>query len=251
MNIRFDGRVIAVTGAGHGLGRAIARGFAAAGGQVFACDRMMDGLEETRGGQAMELDAFDLTAPGAAREWIGSIERRTGQVVDVLISNAGGVCGQVMQPVDEVAMADWNAVVDINLNASFNLCAAVAGGMKRAGRGSIVTISSRAGLKHSLTGIQAYCASKHALVGLTRQLAHELGPYGVRVNSVAPGFIPSNPASIAQFESYGPQGQQDLLRNIALRRVGEADDIANAALFLASDYAKWISGVILNVDGGT
>jgi 3-oxoacyl-[acyl-carrier protein] reductase len=250
MNIRFDNATVAITGGGHGFGRVMARDFAALGARVFTCDLSAEELAETAAGTAIQTEAFDLTAPGAARAWIGRVEAATGGPVGVLVSNAGGVRGQVMRPVEEVPEADWHGIFDINLHACFNLCAAVAPGMKAAGKGAIVTISSGAGLQRSLTGIQAYCSAKHALVGLTRQLAHEFGPHGIRVNSVAPGFIPSNPASVAQFESYGAEGQQRLLEGIALRRLGEAQDIADAALFLASDRAKWISGQVLSVDGG-
>lgn len=250
MNIRFENVVVAVTGAGHGFGRVIARDFAAMGARVFACDLSAEELAGTAGETGIATEAFDLTAPGAARDWIGRVTATAGAPIGVLVANAGGVRGQVMRPVDEVPEADWHALFDINLHACFNLCAAAAPGMKQAGRGAIVTISSGAGLQRSLTGIQAYCSAKHGLVGLTRQLAHELGPHGIRVNSVAPGFIPSNPASIAQFESYGAEGQQRLVEGIALRRLGEAQDIADAVTFLASERAKWISGQILSVDGG-
>jgi 3-oxoacyl-[acyl-carrier protein] reductase len=248
--MRFDGVTVAVTGGGHGFGRVIARDFAALGARVFACDLSAEELAETASGTAIKTEAFDLTAPGAARAWIGRVEAASGGPVGVLVANAGGVRGQVMHPVEDVPEDDWHAIFDINLHACFNLAAAVAPGMKRAGQGKIVTISSGAGLQRSLTGIQAYCAAKHGLVGLTRQLAHELGPFGINVNSVAPGFIPSNPASIAQFESYGAEGQKRLLDSIALRRVGEAQDISDAVVFLSSQMAGYISGHILSVDGG-
>lgn len=250
MSISFDGVTVAVTGGGHGFGRVIARSFAALGGRVFTCDLAAEELAQTTDGTAIQAEAFDLTAPGAARAWIGRVEAASGGPIGVLVSNAGGVGGQEMRAVDEVPEADWHAIFDINVHACFNLCASAARGMKAAGKGAIVTISSGAGLQRSLTGIQAYCSAKHALVGLTRQLAHELGPHGIRVNSVAPGFVLSNAASIAQFESYAIERQKQLLEGIALRRLGEAQDIADAVLFLASDHAKWISGQVLSVDGG-
>jgi 3-oxoacyl-[acyl-carrier protein] reductase len=122
--------------------------------------------------------------------------------------------------------------------------------MKRARTGRIVNISSGAGLAASLTGIQAYCAAKHAVVGLTRQLAHELGPFGITVNSVAPGFMRSNPASEKQWEGYGEDGQKALIERIAMRRLGTAQDIANAVVFFASDLAGFVNGQVLAVDGG-
>ena len=251
MRLDFDGVVVAVTGAGHGFGRVIARGFDSAGARVFGCDLSAAELAETAAGTGIATEAFDLTAPGAARGWIRRVEQAAGGPVGVLVCNAGGVRGQVMRPVEAVPEADWHALFDINLHAAFHLCAAAAPGMKRAGAGRIVTVSSGAGLQRSLTGIQAYCAAKHGLVGLTRQLCHELGPHGITVNSVAPGFAPTNPASVAQFESYGPEGQRRLLEGIALRRLGTAEDIANAVFFLASPMASWISGQVLSVNGGT
>lgn len=252
MNIRFDGVVVAVTGAGHGYGRAIARGFAALGARVFACDLSAGELAETaQDAGDVTTAAFDLTAEGAAADWIRGIEQAVGGPVGVLVSNAGGVRGQVMRPIEEVPEEDWHAIFDINAHAAFNLARAVAPGMKRAKSGRIVTISSGAGLKPSRTGIQAYCASKHALVGLTRQLSREFGPHGITVNSVAPGFALTNAATIRQFESYGEAGQRAMIEGISMRRLGQAEDIANAVLFLASPFASWITGQVLPVDGGS
>jgi 3-oxoacyl-[acyl-carrier protein] reductase len=122
--------------------------------------------------------------------------------------------------------------------------------MKRAGGGRIVNISSGAGLGVSLTGIQAYAAAKAGQMGLTRQLAHELGPFGITVNSVAPGFIRSNPTTERHWEAYGEEGQRRLIETIALKRLGSPKDIAWAVLFLASEFAGWITGHVLSVDGG-
>jgi 3-oxoacyl-[acyl-carrier protein] reductase len=252
MQIRFDGTVVAVTGAGHGFGRAIAQGFAGLGARVFACDLSATELHETAAAPGqITTAAFDLTAKGAAAEWVRGIEVATGGPIGVLVSNAGGVRGQVMRPVDEVPEEDWHGIFDVNLHACFALARAAVPGMKRAGRGRIVTITSGAGLKPSRTGIQAYCAAKHALVGLTRQLAHELGQHGITVNSVAPGFALSNAASVAQFDSYGEEGQRRMVQGIAMRRLGEPRDIANAVLFFASPLADWVTGQVLPVDGGT
>jgi 3-oxoacyl-[acyl-carrier protein] reductase len=251
MNIRFDGTTVAVTGAGHGFGRAIARSFAGLGARVFACDLSEAELAETAEAGPIATAAFDLTASGAAAGWIRGIEDATGGPIGVLVCNAGGVRGQAMRPIEEVPEEDWHAIFDINTHAAFHLARAAAPGMKRAGAGRIVTISSGAGLKASKTGIQAYCAAKHALVGLTRQLSREFGPHGVTVNSVAPGFVLSNPATIRQYEGYGEEGKKALVEGIALRRLGDPSDIADAVLFLASSHAAWITGQVLAVDGGT
>jgi 3-oxoacyl-[acyl-carrier protein] reductase len=102
----------------------------------------------------------------------------------------------------------------------------------------------------SLTGIQAYASAKAAQIGLTRQLAHELGPWGITVNNIAPGFVRSNPTTEKQWESYGTEGQRHLIDNIALKRLGASEDIAHGVLFFASDFAGWITGQVLSIDGG-
>jgi 3-oxoacyl-[acyl-carrier protein] reductase len=113
-----------------------------------------------------------------------------------------------------------------------------------------VNISSGAGLGISLTGIQAYATAKAGLVNLTRQLAHELGPWSITVNCIAPGFVRSNANTERQWQSYGEDGQRKLVEGIALKRLGTPQDIAYGALFFASDYAAWITGQVLSIDGG-
>ncbi|HET6182268.1 MAG TPA: SDR family NAD(P)-dependent oxidoreductase [Acetobacteraceae bacterium] len=249
MRIRFDGKTVVVSGAGHGFGRCIAETFAGLGARVFGCDLSAEELAETaRAGVATEV--LDLTDRAAAASWIARIESQTDGAVDVLVNNAGGVAGQQPRPIEDVPDADWDRIFAINVGAAFALSRAAAPAMKRAGAGRIVTISSGAGLQPSLTGIQAYCAAKHAVVGLTRQLAHELGPFNITVNSVAPGFVRTNAATERQWRSYGPEGQKALVERIAMKRLGTAQDIANAVVFFASDLAGFVNGQILQVDGG-
>ena len=250
MNIRFDGKTVAVTGAGHGFGRCIAQTFVRLGARVFATDIADDELAETAVEGGITTKVVDLRDRAAGAAWIRQIESETGGPIHVLVNNAGGVGGQEPKPLEDVSDEDWNVLFDINVNAAFALCRAAAPAMKRAGGGRIVNTSSGAGLQPSLTGIQAYCAAKHAVVGLTRQLAHEFGPHNITVNSVAPGFIRSNPASEKQWEGYGPTGQTALIERIAMKRLGTAQDIANAVVFFASDLAGFVNGQILQVDGG-
>ena len=251
MNISFDGRTALVTGAAHGFGRAIAHGFSARGAKVFACDILHDELKETSDTaegtcEALVLDITDRAAIKAAIAEIAA----TGNEVDILVNCAGGVLGQIGRPIEEIGEDDWQAIFAVNLSGAFFLSQAVAPAMKRKGFGRIVNISSGAGLGVSLTGIQAYPSAKAGQIGLTRQLAHELGAFGITVNNVAPGFVRSNPTTERQWQAMGADGQEKLLQTIALKRLGTPDDIANAVMFFASEQAGWISGQVLSVDGG-
>ncbi len=246
MNIDFAGRVIAVSGGGHGFGRAISQTFADLGATVHCCDLDAAELAETAAGRDIHPTVVDLTDRAAGAAWVAGI----GAPVFCLVNNAGGVAGQGPRPLEDVPDEDWDRIFAINVNAAMVLSRAVVPGMKAAGQGRIVNISSGAGLAASLTGIQAYCSTKHAVIGLTRQLAHELGPFGITVNSVAPGFVRSNAATETQWESYGAEGQKALVNRIALRRLGTVQDIANGVVFFASPLAGFVSGQVLSVDGG-
>ena len=255
MNIEFPGKTVIVTGGAHGFGRAIAHAFAARGARTWTCDILADGLAQTAAeaspaaGGCLETAVVDVTDRAAVGQLVDRIAQATGRI-DVLVNNAGGVCGQVGQPIEQVTREQWQVIFDVNVHGSFHCAQAVAPHMKAARAGRIVHISSGAGLGVSLTGIQAYASAKAAQIGLTRQLAHELGPFGITVNSIAPGFVRSNPSSERQWASYGTEGQQRLIERIALRRLGSPADIAHAVLFFASDHAAWITGQVLSVNGG-
>jgi 3-oxoacyl-[acyl-carrier protein] reductase len=225
----LDGRVALVTGTAHGIGAAIAASLQAQGATVHGVDR----------------DTVDVSR----REEVDALLARTGPV-DVLVNNAGGVCGQTGRPLEQVDDDDWRAVVDANLTSTFVCTRAVVPGMKERGWGRIVNISSGAGRSVSLTGIQAYASAKAGQIGLTRQTAHELGRFGITVNCIAPGFVLSNPSTHAQWEGYGPEGQAELVGGIAVRRLGTPDDIANGVLFFVSEASSWVTGQTLSIDGG-
>jgi 3-oxoacyl-[acyl-carrier protein] reductase len=224
------GRTALVSGTAHGIGAAIAEALAEEGATVHGVDKA-------------ELDVSDSAAVSAYVKALGR--------VDVLVNCAGGVVGQVHSPIEEVSDQAWQAVVDANLTSTFVMTRAVAPGMKAAGWGRIVNISSGAGRSVSLTGIQAYTSAKAGQIGFTRQLAHELGPHGITVNCIAPGFVLSNPSTQKQWESYGPEGQAKLVEGIALRRTGTAADIANGVRYFTSEWADWVSGQVLSIDGGS
>jgi 3-oxoacyl-[acyl-carrier protein] reductase len=225
----LNGRTALVTGTAQGIGAAIAAALERHGATVHGVDK--DSVDVTDGGQ------------------VDALVERIGPV-DILVNNAGGVVGQVGRPLEEVSDEDWQAVVDANLKSTFVCTRAVVPGMKATGYGRIVNISSGAGRSVSLTGIQAYASAKAGQIGFTRQTAHELGPFGITVNSIAPGFVLSNPTSIRQWESYGEEGQSAILGKIATRRLGEPEDIANGVLFFVAEEASWVTGQVISIDGG-
>ena len=218
-----------MTGTAQGIGSAIAAALGKHGATVHGIDK----------------DTVDVSD----REQVAALVERIG-TVDILVNNAGGVVGQVGHPLELVSDDDWQAVVDANLTSTFVCTRAVVPGMKAVGYGRIVNISSGAGRSVSLTGIQAYASAKAGQIGFTRQTAHELGPFGITVNSIAPGFVLSNPTSIRQWESYGEEGQSAILEDIATRRLGEPQDIANGVLFFVAEEAAWITGQVISIDGG-
>ncbi|WP_298227592.1 SDR family NAD(P)-dependent oxidoreductase [Gryllotalpicola sp.] len=225
----LDGLTAVVTGTAQGIGRAIADRLEKAGATVHRVDK----------------DTVDLSDAAAVDRYFASIGD-----LDILVNDAGGVVGQTHTPIDELEDAAWDAVIAANITTTKNCTRAAARIMKRRGYGRIVNISSGAGRSVSLTGIQAYTTAKAGQIGFTRQMAHELGPYGITVNCICPGFVLSNPTTQAQWESYGEDGQRALLERIATRKTGKPEDIARGVEFFVSPAADWISGQTLSIDGG-
>ncbi len=247
MEIDFAGQTVVVTGAARGIGSAIVHGFAARGAQIWACDVAAEALAALPAG--VHGRAVDVTDEAAVQEFVREAEARSGHV-DILVHVAGGVRGKRQQPIEDVKTSDWRDIYDANVMGAFNAVRAVVPGMKQAHAGRIVIISSRAGITVSLTGIQSYASAKAAQLGLMRQLAHELGPAGITVNAVAPGFMPTSPDYERQWASYGEAGQQALIDRTPVRRLGKPEEIAYAVMFLASPYAAFINGQVLPVTGG-
>ena len=225
----LDGQSAVVTGTAQGIGRAIADLLESEGAAVHRVDK----------------DTVDLRDPAAVDAFFAALGE-----LHILVNDAGGVQGQTHAPIDELTDAAWDAVLDANLRTTFNCTRAAARLMKPARYGRIVNISSGAGRSVSLTGIQAYTSAKAGQIGFTRQMAHELGPFGITVNCVAPGFVLSNPTTQAQWDSYGAGGQRALLERIAMRKTGQPSDIARGVLFFAAPDAGWVSGQTISIDGG-
>ncbi|KIN71027.1 SDR family NAD(P)-dependent oxidoreductase [Sulfitobacter guttiformis] len=242
-------RTALVTGVVGGIGAAIASRLAADGARVVLTDLAGDALENAAAERGLPALGCDLCDPVAVHDLHARITADYGAPL-MLVNAAGGVCNQVGTALEDVDPAAWHRIFAVNVDATLYLSQSLVPAMKTAGWGRIVTISSGAGLRPSLTGIHAYTAAKHALVGLTKQLSLELGQHGITVNSIAPGFVLSNPATRRQWDAYGPEGQTQLVQRIHTRRLGTPEDIAAAAAFLTSAQASWITGQILSVDGG-
>jgi 3-oxoacyl-[acyl-carrier protein] reductase len=243
-------KVALVTGSSRGIGAAIARLFAHAGARVVLHGRDRDALEAVQttiretGGEAMSVTG-DVTSLTDLEEMRKRIETEFGPV-DVLVANAGSSKSRP-QPLEEITEDSWRTDIDTNLTATFLTLKSFLPGMKARGTGSIITMSSAAARRAHPHTLIAYAAAKTGVQILTQDLAAQAGPHGVRVNCIAPEMILAENSPLERI----PQEQrQALLESHPLRRFGTVDDVAHAALYLASDDASWVTGVILDVTGG-
>ncbi|MFF4253767.1 SDR family oxidoreductase [Streptomyces sp. NPDC001663] len=246
----FDltGKLAVVTGARRGIGRAMARALAEAGADIIGVSAS---LEET--GSAVEKDVLatgrtfeairtDFADPEAVRT-LGTDLAGRQRPVDILVNNAGTIR---RTPAAEHADADWELVLQVNLTAQFALTRAVGAAMVARGQGKVIFTASLLSFQGGIT-VPGYTAAKHGIAGLTKALANEWAGRGVNVNALAPGYIATDNTQALQDD---PQRSRAILDRIPAGRWGNADDLAGATVFLASDAAAYIHGVVLPVDGG-
>jgi NAD(P)-dependent dehydrogenase (short-subunit alcohol dehydrogenase family) len=258
MSQSANGRPVAVvTGAAQGMGRAHARGLAAAGFRIVALDRSQPALAELK--EALREEASDLLTAcvdvSSESDVVATFERILAAVggIDVLVNNAGGAASG--QPLSTMSLDEWNAEITLNLTSQFLCIRAVLPTMQRQGRGSIINIataSAFSGITAALyrpgpgSNLVGYVAAKGGVIGLTHALARELGPSGIRVNAVAPGFTPT-PRVRAVFPA---EAIDRMVADQAFKRVQDPHDATGAVVFLASPASVFMTGQVLRVDGG-
>jgi 3-oxoacyl-[acyl-carrier protein] reductase len=236
----LEGKVAVVTGAGRGIGKAIALRLAGEGANVACCGRTLANVEVTVSGIAGKAYAVDVTDGKQVGETCEKILQDFGRV-DILINNAGVTRDQLLMRMSE---QDWDAVLDTNLKGAFNFTKSLTRSFLKQRAGRIINISSIIGLTGN-AGQTNYAASKAGLIGFTKSVARELASRGITANAVAPGFIVTD-----MTQALGAEAQEALKSRIALGRLGAAEDVANVVLFLASDLASYVTGQVITVDGG-
>jgi 3-oxoacyl-[acyl-carrier protein] reductase len=244
--MRLKDQVALVTGGSRGIGRAIVKAFAADGAKVAfvyrgnreAAEALAHDVAQA-GGKALALQA-DVANAEDVKKTVEQVEKELGPI-NILVNNAGIIKDDLFVRLEPEA---WNAVINTNLGGAFNFCHAIAYSMMKARKGRIINISSVAA-EHTNPGQTNYAASKGAINAFTRALAVELASRGVTVNAIAPGFIETDMSEAVRNKA------GDLIKKmIPARRLGQPDDIARVAVFLASDDAAYITGQVLTVDGG-
>ncbi|HLH87409.1 MAG TPA: SDR family oxidoreductase [Xanthobacteraceae bacterium] len=248
----LDNHIAAITGAGSGIGRAIALGFAREGAQVVALDINGEAAAKTAaeitgaGGKAASL-TLDVTDRAACRKIAGEVAEKIG-AISVLVNDAGINRRNAFAGDPDAIVKDWQDIMAVNLNGVFNVTHAFLGAL-RANKGRIINIASIQSFVHVRTpNSVAYTSSKHGVLGFTRALAAELGRDGVRVNAIGPGLI-ETPLN-ERVRANNPELVQVFLDHTPLGRAGKAEDIVGPAIFLASDLSAYVTGSIVMADGG-
>lgn len=252
---RLDGRVALITGAGseRGIGREIGQAYAAAGASVGLADvdeaGVKDAAEAVRatGSEALPL-YMDITDPGSVSAAVAGMERELGPI-DILV-NSAGISSPT--PLWEIELEEFDRIMEVNVRGGFVCLKAVLPGMMERRRGSVVWISSVAGKQGGgIFGTTHYAASKAAVIGLCQATARELGPYGITSNAIAPGFVDTGLVGRSSTREMEEHVRAVVTESAPLRRPATARDIACAALYLASAAAAYVTGEILDVNGGS
>ena len=250
--MRFDGKVAIVTGSSDGIGKAAALIFAAEGAQVVLNARGAERLERARAAvQAVGKPPLAMAGDASQSVVVEQLAAETLQQfgrIDILVNNAGG--GTSLRFLNEVTEEDWDYTINSNLKSAFLCCKAVAPAMKGQRSGRIVNVSSVAGRNVSRLSGPQYSSAKAGMLGLTRHLAQDLGPFGITVNAVAPG--PTLVDRVAKkWELRSPEDRARIVGNIPLGRLGRPEEVAAVIAFLASDGAAYVTGVTIDVNGGS
>jgi len=247
MAVELTGRVAIVTGAAQGIGAATARKLAERGARIVGVDVEGDLLRDVMGKIGGRAVVQDVTDAAADQRLVDDVHREFGRV-EILVNVAGGTLG-AGRGIDELTIEDWHRVVALNMDAPLYLSRAVAPIMKAQGWGRIISVGSGAGRSHSRSKVIPYAAAKAGLMGLMRQLAVDLAPFGITCNTVSPGFILTERGR-ADWERRDEAQKEKEMQTIAVGRLGAPQEIADVIAFVASEEAAYVVGQTISVDGG-